>query len=128
MARTICIVEPGNRIGSDLDSPGGRLERKALGVAPEFLEQHVLALRRRQLDEALGPELLEAGKRHAFAGRARSHPIINPLAPSQLVAIFGECLLVSEAARQHAEDIEIVAGLADRIDGAMHGEDEGIAR
>jgi hypothetical protein len=97
----------------------------AFGVAAEIFEQHVVTLGRRQFDEALGPELLEAGKGDAIGRRARADLVVDPLAPAHLVAIAGERRFVAQAPRQRAEDVEVVPGLADRIDGAMHGKDEG---
>src|SRR5262245_65517887 len=79
--RAVRIVEAGNRLGDDLDAPGRGLERMALWIAAEIFEQHVVALARRQLDEAFGPELLEARERDALGGGARAHLIVHPLAP-----------------------------------------------
>src|SRR4029077_8376879 len=59
MRRAVRITENGDRLGHDFDSPGGSLERMALRIAPEIFEQDIVALGRRQLDEALGPELLK---------------------------------------------------------------------
>ncbi len=99
----------------------------ALRIAAEIFEQHVIALARRQFNEAFGPELLEAGERDALGGGARAHLIVDPLAPSHLVAVFGERALVAEMPRQRAENIEIVLRIADRVDGAVHGENERVA-
>src|SRR6187200_1599618 len=100
----------------------------ALGVAAEIFEQHVVTLGSRQFDEALGPELLETGKCDALCRRARADLVVDPLAPAHLVAVAGECRFVAEAPRQRAEDVEVVPGLADRVDGAMHRKNEGIPR
>src|SRR5262249_34222968 len=125
--RAVRIVEAGNRLGDNLDAPGRSFERMALRIAAEIFEQHVIALARRQFDEAFGPELLEAGERDALGGGARAHLIVDPLAPGHLVAVFGERALVAEMPRQRAENIEVVLRIADRVDGAVHGENEGVA-
>ncbi len=108
--------------------PGRRLQRMAFRIAAKILEQHEVALRRRQLGEAFRPELLEAGEGNALGGRARARLIVDPLAPGHLVAPFGEGGLVAEAPRERAENVEVVPRLADRVDGAMHGENERVAR
>src|SRR6478609_4448172 len=107
MRRAVRITEAGDRLGHDFDSPGGSLERMALRIAPEIFEQDIVALGRRQLDEALGPELLKPRKRHALGGGARAHPVIDPLTPAHLVAVFGEGALIAQALRQRAENVEI---------------------
>ena len=61
VSRAIRIIETGDGLGNNLDAPRGRLERMALGVASEILEQDLVALWRRQLDEPFRPELLESG-------------------------------------------------------------------
>ena len=60
-------------------------------------------------------------------GGARAHLIVDPLAPGHVVAVFGERALVAEMPRQRAKNIEIVLRIADRVDGAVHGENEGVA-
>src|SRR5262249_33293834 len=122
--RAVRVVEAGNRLGDDLDAPRRGLERMALRIAAEIFEQHEVAFGRRQFEEALGPELLEAGERDALGGGARAHLIVDPLAPGHLVAVFGERALVAETLRQRAENIEVVLRVADRVDGAVHGENE----
>src|SRR5262249_58221330 len=106
--RAVRIVEAGNRLGDDLDAPGRSLERMVLRIAAKIFKQHVVALGRRQLDEAFGPKLLEAGERDALGGGARAHLIIDPLAPGHLVAVLGERALKAETLRQRAENIEVV--------------------
>ena len=54
--------------------------------------------------------------------------MIDPTAPRHLVTAFGERFLITEPGSEIAEDIEVVAGLANGRDGAMHREHEGIAR
>ena len=105
----------------------GSFVRMTLRIAPEIFEQDVIAFRRRQLDEALGPELLEARKRHVLGGGARTHAVIDPLTPVHLVAVFGEGALIAEPLRQRAENVEIILRIRDRINGAMHGQNERIA-
>src|SRR5262249_57390978 len=78
-------------------------------------------------DEALSPELLEAGERDALGGGAGAHLIVDPLAPGHLVAVFGERALVAKTLRQRVENIEVVLRIADRVDGAVHGENERVA-
>ena len=53
MRRTVGVLEGADRVGGDLDAPGGRPERVALGITAEILEQDKVARGRRQLDEAL---------------------------------------------------------------------------
>ena len=127
MRRAIRITEAGDRLGQDFDPPRRGLERMTLRIAPEIFEQDVIAFRRRQLDEALGPELLEARKRHVLGGGARTHAVIDPLTPAHLVAVFGEGALIAEPLRQRAENVEIILRIRDRINGAMHGQNERIA-
>ncbi len=83
-------------------------------IGAEVLEQHVLARRRRKLDEAFGPELLETGQRHTLGRRAGADAVVEPLAPAHLVAAFGEGLLVAEPRGERAENVEVVARLPDR--------------
>src|SRR5262249_11503035 len=92
------------------------------------LKQHIVSLGRRELDKTLGPELLEARQRQPLCRRAGTHAIVDPLAPLHLVPTFRECVLVAEAPRQFPDSAEIVARLASRIYGPVHGEDEGVAR
>ena len=66
-----------------------------LGIAAEILEQHEIALRRRQLGETFRPELLEAGQLNPLGGRPRARLIVDPLAPSHLVAPLGEASVVA---------------------------------
>src|SRR5215472_18040847 len=117
--RTVLILEALDRLGGDLEEPRRGLQRMLLRVAAEVLEQHIVALGRWQLDEALGPELLETGQLHPLLGGAGAQLLVDELAPAHLVAAFGELLLVAEPARQGTEDVEVVPRLADRIDGAM---------
>ena len=112
MRRAVGIAEAGDRFGDDLDPPGRRLERMPLRIAPEILEQHEVALRRRQLDEAFRPELLEAGQGNALGGGAGPDLVVDPLAPAHLVAALGEGGLVAEPRGERAEDVEVVPGLA----------------
>ena len=128
MRRTVRIVKTGDRIGHDLDAPGRGLEGVALRVATEIFKQDIIALRRRQLDEALRPELLEAGQIYALGCGARAHLIVDQLAPTHFVALFREGALIAKALRQGAENIEVVPCAADGIDGAMHGQHERVAR
>ena len=99
-----------------------------LRIAPEILEQHIVALGRRQLDKTFRPELLKPRQCNALGLRARAHLVVDPLAPCHLVASLRECALIPETLRQRAEDVEIVPGFTDRIDRAVHGQHEGVAR
>ena len=124
MRRTVGMLKARNGVGDDLDASGRSFQRMALGIAAEIIEQDIVALGRRQLDKPFRPELLESGQRHPLGRGAGAHLIIDPLAPGHLVAAFGVRVLIAEALRQSAENVEIIAGLADRSDGAMHGENE----
>ena len=128
MRRTVRIVKAGDRIGHDLDAPGGGLEGVALRITTEIFKQDIIALGRRQLDEALRPELLEAGQIYALCCGARPHLIVDQLAPSHLIAVLGEGAFITEAPGQGAENIEVIPCAADGIDGAMHGQHERVAR
>src|SRR5438128_2590857 len=100
MRGTIRIPEAADDVRGDLDPPRRRAQPMALGIAPKILEQDVVLLGRRQLDETFGPELLETGQRRALARRLRAHSIVDRLAPAQLVAVFGEGVLVAETTRK----------------------------
>src|SRR5260370_6047706 len=92
-----------------------------------MLEAHVVELGLGKLDEALGPEPLEARQRYALGGGARADAIVDPLAPAHLVAVFGEPALIAEALRERAGNIEVVLRISDGHDGALHSDNERVA-
>ena len=93
-----------------------------LRIAAEIVEQHEILVRQRQLDKAVGPERVEVRQRDVLFGGAGAHAFIDRAAPGHLVAALGEGILVAEAAREVAENIEIVSRFAERRDGAVHRE------
>src|SRR5579871_6412968 len=99
-----------------------------LWVAPKLLQQDEVIGRQREVGNAFGPELLEIRQPHVLCDRRRAHAAIDPATPGHLVATFRERFLITAARSEIAEDIEIVAGLPNWRDRAMHRENEWVAR
>ena len=80
------------------------------------------------LHVAIGPEGLEIRQHHVVPRRLLARHLVEVTQPLHLVPALGEDLLHAEAPRQIGEDVEVVARLAHRWHGLLHGHDEAVAR
>ena len=129
MRRTILIAELRDLVGGDLDFSRRRLERMLVGIGAEILEQDKVALPAAAVRQSPRPRIAgsPAGRRPCAPRRCGSDHRSNwHHAISSRPSV--KARLVTEAAGKLAKNIEIVARLADRRDGLMHGEQKIIAR
>ena len=97
-----------------------------IGIGAELCKQHVFFGPRRDFDPAFFPEGVELGDEIAL--RALAERVVEVPQPGRLVAPLGKGVLAAEAPGEIAENSEIVASLADRIDRLMHRDDKPITR
>ena len=124
--RAVIISEAGNLVGIDLDPPGGSAQRVVFWIGAELGEQHVFLRSRWDFDPAFLPERIEV--RHQVALRALAEGAVEVAQPMGLVPPLGEALLAAETPRQIAENVEVVARVANGFDRLVHRDDEPVAR
>ena len=128
VGRAVGVPEALDALGVYLDFSGRRLERIFLRVFPEIGQIDVRRFRRGDFSVSGLPEMLEGVENHALGSRFLARLLVNVPEPFHLVAVFGECTLEPEALGQVGENIEIMPGVAHRLDHLVHGEDEAISR
>ena len=127
VAGAIVVVERRNSGRGNFDLARRRGQFMGHRVGAEAFHHHRRLLRWRHFEQALGPEGFKRRQRDVEQTRALGGFIIEVAQPCSLVTALGKFFFYTEALRQPAENIVIVARFGHRSYHALHGDDMAVA-
>ncbi len=128
LARAIRISEAGDAFAEKLYAPAGGVERVRNGVVAEILEHHDILVFYRQVKQVALPEFIKRRQRQSRARGPLAGLLIELLKPLEGVHALRKNLACTHAFGQRCEDVVVVACLADRVHGLLHGDHKTFAR